>query len=189
MGRRLSIAEDDLISGLSQVFRDTGYEGATLTSLSLATGLKRASLYHRFPGGKEQMAQEVLAATEHWLEENLFEPLEGGGPLEDRINSMIKKLDALYSGGKQACLLNMFSSASLREGPFGQPIKKLFDRLVDELAKLVLEQGFDEAQATARAERAVMLLHGSLVLSRGTGSQKPFRRFLSTLREELLGHP
>ncbi|WP_299612457.1 TetR/AcrR family transcriptional regulator [uncultured Tateyamaria sp.] len=187
MGRKSSIGEEDLIDALSRVFRDTGYEGATLSSLSQETGLQRASLYHRFPGGKEQMAQEVLAATESWLGENIFEPLKRDGSVDQRLQSMIHKLDELYSSGKQACILNMLSSAPDHDSPFAEPIKRIFDALIDTLAALAEERGFEEADARDRAERAVILLHGSLVLSRGTGSQRPFERFLETLPDELLG--
>ena len=187
MGRRTSIGEEDLIEALSRVFRDMGYEGATLSSLSQETGLQRASLYHRFPGGKEQMAQEVLGATESWLAENLFEPLKSDGPVDQRLKAMIQKLDELYSSGKQACILNMLSSTSDRDNPFAEAIKRIFNALIDALAALAEEQRFDKPDARARAERTVMLLHGSLVLSRGTGSQRPFVRFLETLPDELLG--
>jgi hypothetical protein len=34
-----------------------------------------------------------------------------------------------------------------------------------------------------------MLLHGSLVMSRGVGSTRPFRRMLADLPDELLGAP
>lgn len=187
MGRRSRIGEKELIQGLSRVFRDTGYDGATLSTLSKETGLQRASLYHRFPGGKEQMAQEVLAATESWLTESLFEPLKSEGPVDERIGVMVKKLDELYSSGQQACILNMLSSAGDYDGPFVVTIKRIFDALIDALGQLAEEHGFGKKEARVRAERVVMLLHGSLVLSRGTGSQKPFERILETLPDELLG--
>lgn len=187
MGRKATIEESELMTRLSRVFRDVGYEGATLTSLSTETGLKKASLYHRFPGGKEQMAREVLEDAASWLEENLLSPLRGDGKPEARIRAMTRKLDEFYSGGKQACLLNMLTSARIQEGPFVKPIKDLFDALIRTLANLLCEHGFEQDEAQQRAERAVMLLHGSLVLSRGTGSTQPFKRFLRTLPDELIG--
>jgi len=62
MARRATIEDDDLICKLTDVFRNVGYDGASLAVLADATGLKKASLYHRFPGGKEQMAEEVFKA-------------------------------------------------------------------------------------------------------------------------------
>ena len=63
MSRTSAIDDGELIARLSGVFRDVGYEGATLSALAAATGLQKASLYHRYPGGKQQMADEVLAAA------------------------------------------------------------------------------------------------------------------------------
>ncbi|MBB5516280.1 AcrR family transcriptional regulator [Rubricella aquisinus] len=133
------------------------------------------------------MAQEVLAATERWLTDNLFDPLKADAPIEQRLQTLIAKLDDLYSSGKKACILNMLSSASDHDSPFSGAIRRIFGALIEAFSALAQEQGFDDAQARTRAERAVMLLHGSLVLSRGTGSQKPFERFLETLPDELLG--
>ena len=50
MARPQSVQDQDLMQRLSCVFRDVGYDGASLSILSEATGLKKASLYHRFPG-------------------------------------------------------------------------------------------------------------------------------------------
>lgn len=187
MGRKASVEEEDLMARLSAVFRDVGYEGATLAMLSEATGLKKASLYHRFPGGKEQMAREVLERAGAWLDANILAPLRGDGTPEDRIGAMVRKLDEFYSGGKQACLLNMLSSARIHDGPFTPLIKQVFEAWVDTLSAVLAGAGFDEKTAVARAERAVIMLQGSLVVSRGMGTTRPFRAFLETLPAELLG--
>ena len=52
----------ELLNALSDVFRKRGYEGATLAELAAAANLGRASLYHHFPGGKAEMARQVLEA-------------------------------------------------------------------------------------------------------------------------------
>ncbi len=58
------VEDEDLMHRLSEVFKEYGYEGASLAILSQASGLKRPSLYHRFPRGKQQMAEEVLSFTD-----------------------------------------------------------------------------------------------------------------------------
>src|SRR5215216_2499764 len=65
----------DLLPLLAEVFRAHGYDGATLALISEATGLGKGSLYHFFPGGKAQMASEVLAEIDSWFERNIFAPL------------------------------------------------------------------------------------------------------------------
>ena len=46
--------KEEIITKLIPVFRYYGYEGATVSRLSEATGLKKASLYHHFQGGKSK---------------------------------------------------------------------------------------------------------------------------------------
>jgi AcrR family transcriptional regulator len=172
---------------LTAVFRDVGYEGATLAMLAKASGLQKASLYHRFPGGNEQMAREVLEAAGSWLEDNVLLPLKGKGMPAARIGAMAKRLDEFYAGGHQACLLNMLASARIDDGAFTQLIKKGFDAWIVALAAVAAEAGFDRKASRARAQRAVIMLQGSLVLSRGMGTTRPFRAFLKSLPDELLG--
>jgi hypothetical protein len=47
--------------------------------------------------------------------------------------------------------------------------------------------GVDRKEARARAERGVIMLQGSLVFARGIGTTRPFRDFLKSLPDELLG--
>jgi len=62
--RPQKVIDSDILKGLTKVFRSKGYEGANLSELAQATNLKKASLYHRFPGGKQEMAVTVLTHIE-----------------------------------------------------------------------------------------------------------------------------
>ena len=76
------ITDGQLTEALTRVFQTYGYDGATLSRISDATGLQRASLYHRFPGGKEEMAKFVLATCQLRITfPNAGQPL-GDFPLE-----------------------------------------------------------------------------------------------------------
>lgn len=189
MARPQSIDEEELIARLSCVFRDVGYEGASLAMLSEATGLQKASLYHRFPGGKQQMAEEVLASALSWYHEQILSPLAGEGSPDERIATVARHLDNFYAGGRQACLLNMLAAPRAHGGPFAAAIKGAFEALIKAFTVLANDAGHAPEAARSRAERAVMLLHGSLVMSRGLGSPKPFKTFLEALPQELFGAP
>lgn len=187
MARPQSINDPTLLQRLGCVFREVGYDGASLALLSKATGLQRASLYHRFPGGKQQMADEVIGAALAWFEANVFAHLRGSEPPGERLGSVIANLDSFYASGRQACLLNLMAAASEAPGPFAPAIKTAFEALIAAFAGLARNAGHDVDIAQGRAERTVMLLHGSLVLSRGLGSSASFQTFLRTLDKELLG--
>ncbi len=186
MARPSSVDNDRLIAGLARVFSEFGYEGASLSALSRATGLQRASLYHRFPGGKRQMAEEVLAAAGGWLASHVFAPLAAPRAPRERLDEVAANLAAFYEGGQRACLLNMLSSPRIHEGPFAPAIRAALGAMAGAFGRFAAEAGFPPAEAQRRGERALMLLQGSLVLSRGLGSTGPFAAFLDGLRSELL---
>lgn len=185
MGRPPSIDEDEVIARLAKVFSDVGYDGASLAQLAEASGLKKASLYHRFPGGKKQMAEDVLTAALDWIAANVLAPLDGYGPPRERIALAAENLNTFYRGGHRACLLNMLSSPRNEDGPFGKAIREAFEALLAAFSGVARAAGASEADARARAERAVVTMQGSLVLSRGIGSTGPFGRFLDELPDIL----
>jgi AcrR family transcriptional regulator len=182
--RPASIEEDELIARLSRVFQDVGYEGASLAMLSAASGLQRASLYHRFPGGKQQMAEEVLNAAIKWTIANVIAPLKREGELGKRLAEARANLKELYGAGSKSCLLNMLMAPRNMDGPFAPAIKAAFEALIEAFAHFAREAGVREARKAG--QRAVTLIQGSLVLSRGLQDPKPFRDALSALESELL---
>jgi TetR/AcrR family transcriptional regulator, lmrAB and yxaGH operons repressor len=186
MARAQTIPETDLLGRLSLVFRERGFDGASLSDLAGAAGLRKASLYHRFPRGKAQMAEEALNAALGWYRKNVLEPLEGPGTPAERLSAVANQLDAFYAGGRQACLLNMLSAPREENTPFASAIKAAFEAIIAAFTGLAKEAGIGPIEARRRAERLVMLLHGSLVMARGTGSDAPFKSFLSQIQQDLL---
>lgn len=187
MARPQVVSEQDLIERLGGVFRDLGYAGASMSALAEASGLVKASLYHRFPGGKRQMAGEVLADAGRWLADNVLSPLTRPGDPRGRLAVALDALDTFYQAGRKGCLLNMLSSPRHEDGPFAPAVKAAIQGLVTALASVAADAGLPVAQARSRALRSAMLLQGSLVLSRGLGSSEPFAACLADLPDVLLG--
>lgn len=176
----------DVIERLTEVFRTVGYDGATLSKLSEATGLQRASLYHRFPGGKREMAEAVLVRADNWVQDNILGPLSGPGSPRERLESMCGQLDTFYCRGNSSCLLDALSFGEGGE-IFQSAIDGAFRHWIQSLAGLVVEAtGIARKDARIRAEDAVIQIQGALVLSRGTGNTKAFGRTLRSLPHALL---
>ncbi|MDX2151371.1 MAG: helix-turn-helix domain-containing protein [Bryobacteraceae bacterium] len=96
------------------MFRDHGYEGASLSLISTATGLEKASLYHRFPGGKDEMAVAVVERVMRQFGEEVLAPLAGDGALQERVRETASRLAVSYAGGERACLPETMSLADGR---------------------------------------------------------------------------
>lgn len=68
MGRRREFDVDEALEAVLCVFWSKGYEGATYTDLTKATGLERPALYSAF-GNKESLFQRALERYyEHYLD-------------------------------------------------------------------------------------------------------------------------
>jgi TetR/AcrR family transcriptional repressor of lmrAB and yxaGH operons len=143
---------DEVVRRLMAVFREHGYDGASLAELSRASGLGKSSLYHYFPGGKEDMARAVLEEVERWLAEHVVAPLAASGPPAQRLSRMAAALDGLYDGGRAACLLgNMLVGDSRRL--FIRPLKAAFGAWVAALAALARDAGMSAARARTWGRR------------------------------------
>jgi len=179
------MAKEEVISKLVPVFRNYGYEGATVSRLSAATGLKKASLYHHFHGGKEQMAQAVLECINNWIEENVFAPLNSDQAPRDRILAMIQGIDKFYESGQTPCVLAVMSLGEANN-LFHQQLEQSLQQWLDTLAKIVEETGVEAVQARQRAEDAMITIQGALVLVRVTQDTQVFQRAIARIPQILL---
>ncbi|MBW4661179.1 MAG: TetR/AcrR family transcriptional regulator [Drouetiella hepatica Uher 2000/2452] len=174
-----------VIPQLMAVFRQYGYEGASITRFSEATGLKRASLYHYFPNGKEEMAAVVLDYVTQALKDQVLAPLDSDRPPIDRIRAMNQNIDAFYQHGQRDCLLALLSIGEAHELFQGQ-VQQALKLWIDGLATLLINTGITPATAHQRAEDAIVQIQGAIVLTRGLNNTATFERVLKQIPEFLL---
>ncbi|VXD24475.1 TetR/AcrR family transcriptional regulator [Planktothrix paucivesiculata] len=180
----LKMPKETYVPCLLQLFRQYGYDGATLSKISQATGLGKASLYHHFPGGKNEMVKAVLDYLEQWSEENLLSTLRGEGDAESRLRRMCDRLNQLYQGGQQPCVFVILLSGSARD-VFHDQVKGLFVTWIDAIAQVLIEAGMDEKLAQERGEDAAIAIQGGLILSQGLDNPSAFQRVIQQLPKQL----
>lgn len=178
------VTKQEVLDRLLRVFREDGYDGASLAEIAAATGLGKSSLYHHFPGGKVEMALEVLAHLEAGLEQALFAPLRSDQSPRKKLTQMLDTVAAFYGNGRQACLLERLC-ASVDRKHFRRPLAKVFDKWIEAVEVLARDAGVSKSQARARAEDFVVRVEGALVVSAGTGDASIFTRTITDLRISL----
>lgn len=178
--RQPKIDDATLLTRLTEVFREQGFEGASLTRLVEATGLQRASLYHRFPGGKIDIAQAVLGAVGARLEALVLAPLTSSGDPMERVRRASAGLREFYRDGTASCLLDALSFGG-EDNKLRTAVRASFDTLGAALAKVARDAGLTAATARRRARDAMVRIQGSLVFARGTGDTTAFRQTLAEL--------
>lgn len=177
---------DEVVDRLLMTFRNSGYDGASLADISAATGLGRSSLYHHFPGGKEEMAAAVFDRIDAWLDARVVGPLQGEGTPMERLDRMIEALDEFYDGGRERCILGAFivgQSGQL----FSARLVAIFERWIGALGVIAREAGASAKDGRRRAEAAVMAVQGAVVLASAFNDPKLFKSMLAELPAQLLG--
>lgn len=181
--RPQKIDDTRLIAALMSVLQSKGFEGASLNDLAKATGLQKASLYHRFPGGKNEIAIMVLRFVYTWINDHIYQVLtEKGVSPASKLQQAVQNIRQLYRNGEESCILN---ALSLDSGlvVLGDEISKAMQLWIDAFTALGIEQGFTTAQAKSRARQSLILVQGSLVLARGLGDPTHFNKALADLKQ------
>lgn len=179
------LSRDDVVARLFTVIRHQGYDGASLSILSEATGLGKSSLYHYFPNGKDDMVGAALEHLAAMMEATVFAPLRTAGAPRARLQAMTRTLDTFYRGGRESCLLAAlgFGDAS---GRFRPRVSRMFDQWIASIAHVLRDAGLATATARSRAEEALIRIEGALVLARSLGKPALFARTLKSLPDDLL---
>jgi AcrR family transcriptional regulator len=181
---RLVHEKSDVVPLIAEVFREFGYEGASLGRITERTGLGKGSLYHFFPGGKEEMAREILAHVDHWFGENVFRPLERNEP-RAAIRGMWAATADYFHSGRRICLVGAFALDETRE-PFAAEIRLYFSRWIKALRGAMARGGVDAREARLLAEATVGGIQGALVLARAMNDPKIFTRQLARMADEIV---
>lgn len=170
-----TIDDGSLAESLFEVFRSRGCEGATLSLLSEVTGLKKSSLYHRFPAGKDDMVKAVVLYVSVQLHDQLIEPLLNSKEApEKRFSKMIATVKAFYSDGRKNCLLNVLSLGEAK-AEIKKLLNKDYDAWLAALIKLGKEAGLNQRDAKARSEHFLIVIQGALVIQRLTSNRLTFQ--------------
>jgi AcrR family transcriptional regulator len=175
-----NIADSELLERLLGVFREHGYDGASLRRLSERSGLQRSSLYHRFPGGKEQIALAVVRYVDRCFQQKVLGPLDEDRPPAARVHTMAAGLRDFYRDGRLSCVLDTLSLGG-SDGPLHQAVKRSFLAWRDALSRLASQAGCAADEAVRRADEALVRIEGALVCARITGDTGPFVRTLDEL--------
>ena len=185
---RAQLSKDALIGKLVDVVYDYGYDGTTLSVISEATGLGKASLYHHFPGGKEEMAAAVLAHSDRWGEARIGALLAGGLPAEQKLRGLFQALEEVHTRSHQLTLMNVFTYGAARQ-VFGAQVRSRVRAGLEVMAGLLHACGIPSPTAEARALDAYIQIEGAMVLARTLDDLEVFRAVVRRLPDALLAPP
>lgn len=185
--RPQKVLDEDMIKGLMSVLRSKGYDGASLADLAKATGLKKASLYHRFPEGKQAMAKAVLNFVDEWIATNIYQELQNDSINRvQRLENILENIRVMYQDGEATCIfraLTMENSIQL----FGAQIHETMQKWLDAFTEIGELFGFSKTTAETKALQAFINIQGSLIVAKGMNAPIIFKSALDSIRQSYVG--
>ncbi|MCE3552346.1 TetR/AcrR family transcriptional regulator [Pseudonocardia sp. RS11V-5] len=179
MARPPSIEDDKLIDLIVSVFREKGFDGTAIGDLSAASGLQRASLYHRFPEGKEQMAEVALGKVGQrfgWI----LEPMREDPEVARGIAETARRIGEFYGAGALSCVLDTMTLAGAPTA-VRDHARSLAAAWIDAMTDAARRAGHRPDAALRAAKDAFVRIEGALVLGRVTGDTGAFAEAVALL--------
>lgn len=179
------MSKETIILVLLELFRHYGYDGVSIARISEATGLGKASLYHHFPHGKEQMAEEVLSYVEIAVNDHFIRPLKVRGEPKEKLANMAKVVEEYYDYGSKGCLVEALTLGNAGN-LFQESIGELVKTWIQAIAHVAIEAGIPKKIALERAENVVIAIEGSLIVSRAIDNRASFKRVIRAIPSNVI---
>lgn len=172
---------------IAELFRADGYDGTSMARIGKETGLLKGSLYHHFPGGKKSMASAALlsVADEFGQIQSILSNTSESP--RTRLTQWSERLSEFYAHGQNNCLLGSFVLSGGLVA-VSENVKQAFTAWIDELAQVLIDEGFTKSEARRRAQSSLERIQGALVLARALNDSSSFQRLMRDLPEILLSH-
>lgn len=167
-----------IVTATTELFRRHGYNGTSLKQVTTAAEAPFGSLYHFFPGGKEELAEAVLTESGHAYQE-LFEVIYDAAPTPARaITDFFDAAAAVLeeSGYIDGCPIGTVARevASTSER-LRKAAATVFAGWEEAAATRLVAAGVEEGRARELATTLVSAIEGGFILSRTAQSPEPMR--------------
>lgn len=164
------------------LFRERGVHGTSFSDVLAHSRAPRGSLYHYFPGGKAQLAEEATRYAGEFIAAGLAAALAERDPVAAIRSFAEVWRDILRSSDfNSGCPILSATLEGERSPAARDAAGAAFARLEDLLAKGFREQGVSEHRARSVATLSIAAIEGAIVLARAHRSSAPLERVVEEL--------
>lgn len=174
----MASTRDRIVTATAELFRRQGYNGTGLKAVTVAADAPFGSLYHHFPGGKEELAEEVIgssgAAYGALFDLIYDEAATPADAISDFFDGAAIVLEE--TGYLDACPIG---TVALEVASTNERLRQATDRVfrswIDTASSRMQDAGLDDESAAALATTLVAAVEGGFMLSRAAKSAEPMR--------------
>ena len=175
---------DNMIAGAARLLAQRGLQATSFSTVLAETQAPRGSIYHHFPGGKEELVTAAIEATlQHAL--NLIDQ-DMGAPAVQVTQSFLAAWRALltYAHFDAGCALVAVTVAA-ESDVLRQRAAEAFRAWRDKLARALEAGGLSEAHAWSTATLLLAASEGAVVICRAEQDIRPFDLVAAQLTEQV----
>lgn len=172
-----------LVTAAAKLFRSQGYAATGIGEILAVAGVPKGSLYHHFPGGKEDLALASAQLAGAQLVQIVDAAFADATDYNAGVNVLAQVIADIFDrhGAWQLCPI----TATLLDGPrnarFQAAAGEIFGTLQHRGAAHARRFGFDEDAAALISRKVLTLLEGAWVLARAQGRSDPIRMLAQML--------
>jgi TetR/AcrR family transcriptional regulator, lmrAB and yxaGH operons repressor len=174
-----------LLDTAGQLFRAQGFHATGLDEVLRLSGTPKGSLYHYFPGGKDQLAIETLGYVATQMEQRMSTLLASS---DDPLNALRTLLDFTAKSLAESDFRNgcPIAAVTLDVACDRNSVREACERGLNTWLRVFAQHfkgaGLTEKRANNLAILILAALEGGLILSRAQKSVTP----LNTIADELI---
>lgn len=179
---------DRMIEAAARLFQRHGYHGVGLMDIVREGAAPRGSIYHHFPGGKEELAVEAVQSGRRRITELFEQAAERSSIAAELVLEIGRGLaDGLEeSGFVEGCPL---ATVTLETAPASEALRAASEAAYADwlqvLSALFAERGVPFERSWTLALLALAAWGGALVMSRARCDTEPLRLISDELAELL----
>jgi TetR/AcrR family transcriptional regulator, lmrAB and yxaGH operons repressor len=164
-----------LVDTAALLFRRQGYAATGVNQILEAASVKAGSLYHHFPGGKQELAAAVVDGVGGDIERRLRGFLDSDVGVAVVVDAWIDLMSAgLASDRRDGCPIEPIATESVNASPQVRDASaRVFACWCLAVADRLRADGWPDVEADQTALAVIALLEGALILSRIAGDAGP----------------
>jgi TetR/AcrR family transcriptional repressor of lmrAB and yxaGH operons len=165
----VSDAREKMIKGAAQLLSRAGVSEASFGNVVTLTGAPRGSIYHHFPGGKDQLLSESVRHVGARLLMAMRQQDVDTAPDVILLFAGLFRRLLVDSGAGAGCAVAAVAVETPPATPPAEAAGTVFRSWISQLQTLFEKAGVDPAEAPDLAAATLAAVEGAMVLSRATG--------------------
>jgi AcrR family transcriptional regulator len=182
-----------MIQSAALLFRERGVEGTAFADVLDHSGAPRGSVYHHFPGGKQQLAEEATRWAGDFMAAGLAAAIERKDPVTT-LDSFVDLWTGVLeqSHYEAGCPIVAAALEGDRAPGARASAAAAFKNWEQLLTDALVQHQLDRERARSIATLIIAAIEGAVVLARAEQSAEPLKRVaveLRTLASSVLPQP